>query len=82
VRQTSREGVAEAELVGSDVGSAGDREGRNLLAQLVRNGEVVGEEPLQAARDRHQRVRAELPPEALKMSKGEPVIHTVYLNTE
>jgi nicotinate phosphoribosyltransferase len=82
VRQTSREGVAEAELVGSDVGSAGDREGRNLLTQLVRNGEVVGEEPLQAARDRHQRVRAELPPEALKMSKGEPVIHTVYLNTE
>ena len=80
VRRTSSEGVAEAELVGSDVGSDGDRNGRNLLAQLVRKGEVVGEEPLQAARDRHQRVRAELPPEALKMSKGEPVIQTVYLN--
>ena len=80
VRQTSREGVAEAELVGSDVRSDGDRNGRNLLTQLVRSGEVVGEEPLQAARDRHQRVRAELPPEALKMSKGEPVIETVYLN--
>ena len=79
VRQTSREGVAEAELVGSDVRSDGDRNGRNLLTQLVKSGEVVGEEPLQAARDRHQRVRAELPPEALKMSKGEPVIETVYL---
>ena len=79
VRQTSREGVAEAELVGSDARSEGDRNGRNLLTQLVKSGEVVGEEPLQAARDRHQRVRAELPPEALKMSKGEPVIETVYL---
>ena len=57
VRQTSREGVAEAELVGSDVRSDGDRNGRNLLTQLVRSGEVVGEEPLQAARDRHQRAR-------------------------
>ena len=27
---------------------------------------------------RHQRVRAELPIEALKMSRGEPVIETVY----
>ena len=80
VRQTSREGVAEAELVGSDARSDGDRNGRNLLTQLVKSGEVVGEEPLQAARDRHQRVRAELPPEALKMSKGEPVVETVYLN--
>ena len=80
VRQTSREGVAEAELVGSDVRSDGDRSGRTSLTQLVRSGEVVGEEPLQAARDRHQRVRAELPPEALKMSKGEPVVETVYLN--
>ena len=38
--------------------------------------EVVGAEPLDEARDRHARARAELPPEAEQMSKGEPVIPT------
>ena len=42
-------------------------------------GAVVGEEALEAARDRHRRARAELPIEALKMSRGEPVIPTTYL---
>ena len=47
---------------------------------LVRGGEIVGEEPLVAARERHVRSRAELPLEALKMSRGEPVIDTAYLD--
>ena len=33
-----------------------------------------------AARERHVRSRAELPLEALKMSRGEPVIETAYLD--
>ena len=48
--------------------------------QLVSGGEIVGEEPLEAARERHLRSRAELPLEALKMSRGEPVIATAYLD--
>jgi nicotinate phosphoribosyltransferase len=46
--------------------------------QLVKEGKIVGEEPLETIRQRHIRVRAELPLEALKMSRGEPVINTVY----
>jgi len=44
----------------------------------VAEGEIVGEERLSDARARHLRVRAELPLEALKMSRGEPVIETIY----
>jgi nicotinate phosphoribosyltransferase len=80
LRRLSADGLAEAEIVGIDVRSAGDSNDRTLLTQLVSGGEVVGEESLDAARDRHHRVRAELPAEALKMSKGDPVIETVYVS--
>ncbi len=79
LRRLSSDGVAEAEVVGVDVPAEGDRNNRTLLSRLVKGGVVVGDEPLQAARDRHDRVRAELPPDALKMSKGEPVIATVHV---
>ena len=45
-----------------------------LLVPLVRDGEVVGREPLDGARDRHAAARAELPMEATDVSRGEPVI--------
>jgi nicotinate phosphoribosyltransferase len=47
--------------------------------ELVRHGEVVGREPLDAARKRHLAARAELPWSAQQMSKGDPVIPTVIL---
>ncbi|GAA1840054.1 nicotinate phosphoribosyltransferase [Microlunatus capsulatus] len=78
VRQLSAQGVAEAELVGIGAVSRHDSDDRELLVPLVVDGEVVGKEPLEAARERHRRVRAELPLEALKMSRGEPVVETVY----
>ena len=49
-----------------------------MLVPLVRDGEVVGREPLEAARERHQRSRAELPLVARQLSKGEPVIETRF----
>jgi nicotinate phosphoribosyltransferase len=82
LRRLSADGVAEAEIVGIDVGTADDGNDRTLLALLVSGGAVVGEESLEVARDRHHRVRAELPAEALKMSKGEPVIETVYVTEQ
>ena len=50
-----------------------DGNDRALLVPLVVDGEIVGEEPLRAARERHASARAELPLEARKLSKGEPV---------
>jgi nicotinate phosphoribosyltransferase len=45
----------------------------------VRDGEVVGREPLDRARERHLSARAELPKAAQQMSRGEPVIPTVHV---
>ena len=79
VRRRDTAGVAEAEVIGIGVPAEHDSNDRELLVPLVAGGDIVGEEPLEAARDRHRRVRAELPIEALKMSRGEPVIATVYV---
>jgi nicotinate phosphoribosyltransferase len=72
-------GVAQAELVGIGVAPEDDGDDRPLLVELVRDGEIVGREPLDSARDRHSATRAELPMEAHQMSRGEPVIDTLHL---
>ena len=77
-RRRSADGVAEAELIGIETPSERDSDDRDLLVQLVAAGEITGEESLAEARARHQRARAELPLEAGKMSRGEPVIETIY----
>ncbi|GAB3691164.1 nicotinate phosphoribosyltransferase [Angustibacter aerolatus] len=51
---------------------------RPLQVELVRDGEVVHREPLDAARDRHRASLAELPPSARQLSRGEPAIPTRY----
>jgi nicotinate phosphoribosyltransferase len=78
VRRLSDDGVAEAEVLGVGARATSDKNDRDLLVQLVDQGRIVGDEPLDAARDRHLRARAELPLEALKMSRGEPVLETIY----
>ena len=72
-------GVAQAEVVGIGTPPENDGNDRPLLVELVRDGQVVGAEPLDDARDRHARARSELPPAAEQMSKGEPVIETVHV---
>jgi len=42
---------------------------------------MVGDESLETMRERHLRARPELPLEALKMFRGEPVIETVFPGT-
>ena len=77
VRRRDGAGTALAELVTlTPPDPAGDD--RPLLHPLVRHGEVVGAEPLAAARERHQRVLAELPAHALQLSRGYPAIPTVF----
>src|SRR5262249_19922751 len=70
-------GTAEAEVV-SLVPPTPSRWDRPLLVPLVRGGEVVGAEPLAQARERHQRVLAELPLYALQLSRGYPAIPTLF----
>jgi nicotinate phosphoribosyltransferase len=81
LRRLSEEGTAEAEIVGVGVPPAGDSNDRPLLVQLVESGKIVGEESLETIRQRHLRSRAELPLDALKMSRGEPVIETIWAGT-
>lgn len=78
LRRRSAAGVAEAEVIGIGAAPADDGDDRALLVPLVRSGEIVGREPLTAARERHAAARAELPMEAQSMAKGDPVIPTVF----
>ena len=55
---------------------------RPLLVPLVQQGEMVGRESLADARERHQRTFAELPLAARKMSRGESLLPTIYLNED
>jgi nicotinate phosphoribosyltransferase len=80
LRRRDPRGVAEVELVGIGRPAVGDHDDRELLVPLVRGGEVVGEESLEASRERHFRSRAELPAEAMKMSRGEPVLETHFVD--
>lgn len=82
LRRRDEHGVATADVIGVGTPPAGDQNDRLLLVDLVRNGEIVGREPLAAARERHERARAELPREAFSMSKGEPVIETILIEAD
>lgn len=86
IRRIGRDGVAHAEWigVGTQVTRPEPRPGgqdRELLVRLVDKGEVVGAEPLDAARARHAASLAELPPTARQLSRGEPALPTVIQQT-
>jgi nicotinate phosphoribosyltransferase len=79
MRHHDEHGVAQAEDI--QLFHPDPRPGdRKLLIPLVRGGEIVGREPLEAVRERHQQVLAELPPQARQLSRGEPAIPTVFEN--
>jgi nicotinate phosphoribosyltransferase len=72
------DGIAVAEHVW--IGNAApQREGeRQLLHPVVRDGAVVTSLDLATAREHCRRAIAELPPEAMKLSDGDPAIDTVF----
>lgn len=76
-RRLDARGTAVAEVVGVGAPPAPTERERDLLVPLVRDGEVVGREPLEAARERHLRVREELPLRARSMARGEPALPTL-----
>ena len=49
-----------------------------LLQELVRNGKIVGREPVAEARSRHTAALAELPAYAVQLSRGYPAIPTIF----
>ncbi len=79
LRHRDEAGVALAEEIRLSPPDPGPYD-RVLLTPLVGDGEVVGREPLAAARERHRQVLAELPPQALQLSRGDPAIPTVFEN--
>jgi nicotinate phosphoribosyltransferase len=83
VREAGPDGFAATERILLQAPDPEDPGGRVLLRELVRSGTVVGQEPLAAARARHQEALAELPPYALQLSRGYPAIPTVFgMNVE
>ncbi len=82
MRRLDAGGVAEAEVIGIGTMPANDGSAtphtRPLLVELMRDGQIVADLSLESARRRHELSRAELPPRALKLSRGEPAIVTDF----
>jgi len=79
LRRRNARGVAEAEVIGVGAAPTDDGDDRPLLVPLVRDGEIVGREPLADARRRHAKARAELPFTIQSMAKGDPAIPTIFV---
>ncbi|MFE9254794.1 nicotinate phosphoribosyltransferase [Streptomyces sp. NPDC006879] len=77
-RRRDDEGIAVAEVIGTGPVPP-ELAGQQLAVELVKGGEVVAREPLEAARDRHRATRGRLPMSAVQLSRGEAVIPTEYL---
>lgn len=77
-RALDEDGVAMAEVVGTGPVPE-ELTDRLLQVRLVRGGEVVARESLDAVRDRHTEALAGLPMSAMQLSRGEPVLPTEYV---
>ncbi|MGA5064994.1 nicotinate phosphoribosyltransferase [Streptomyces exfoliatus] len=77
-RRPDAHGIAEAEVVGTGPVPPELSE-HQLLVELVKGGDVVAREPLEAARSRHIAARGGLPMSAIQLSRGEPVLPTEYM---
>ncbi|GAA3217838.1 nicotinate phosphoribosyltransferase [Nonomuraea helvata] len=75
-RLLDESGNVETELV--TTGGLAPEGGIPLLHELVRDGEVVGREPLSAARERHAQAVASLPQEALHLGRGYAAVPTEF----
>jgi nicotinate phosphoribosyltransferase len=78
MRRLDARGQAEAEVIGTGEIPAPDGKARPLLVDLIRDGEIVVDLSVEAARSRYVQSLSELPPRALQLSRGEPVIGTIF----
>ncbi len=77
-RRLDERGRAAAEVIGIGEHPAADANDRPLLVDLVRDGVVVDHQDIHEARARHTASLDELPRMAAQLSRGEPVIPTIY----
>lgn len=80
LRRRSTDGLATEEIVGINETPENDGDDRSLMVDLVQDGEVVTATDVHTARQHHALARAELPPRALRLSRGEPALSTTYLD--
>lgn len=78
LRQISKTGKAQVEVIGIGAPPANDGNDRLILVQLVAAGERINHESLTDARNRLRSSLAELPAAATRLSNGEPVIDTIF----
>jgi nicotinate phosphoribosyltransferase len=81
MRRLDANGHAEAEIIGTGQMPVAADNDRPLLIDLIRDGKIVVDNHLfglETARTHHERSLAELPARALQLSRGEPVIPTIY----
>lgn len=82
VRSLRASGIASAETVYVDEPSRATSGERPLLVELVTAGsareQYLGAAGTSLAREHHERAMAELPEDAFRLGRGEPVIPTVY----
>ncbi len=81
MRHRDERGRALAEVISLGPPEAGPHD-RLLLRPLVRGGEIVGREPITEARERHTQALAELTPQALQLSRGDPAIPVFWPDGE
>jgi nicotinate phosphoribosyltransferase len=78
-----RNGVATAEVVHVDGTAAPSGDERQLLVPVVTHGEVdtafLGVHGVEAARKHHHGAKAELPPDAARIGRGDPAIPTLFV---
>jgi nicotinate phosphoribosyltransferase len=78
VRRRGDSGRANAELVFVEAPPPARPGDRPLLVPLVRGGDVVAPGSLAQAREQWRTARAELPATALRLSRGDPGLPTIY----
>jgi nicotinate phosphoribosyltransferase len=81
LRRLNARGEAETEIIGTGEMPVPDSSDRPLLVDLIRDGEIVVDGDLGtlgAARARYEQSLAELPARARQLSRGEPVIETIF----
>lgn len=85
VRRLNSKGRATAEVIGVDITAPADSNDRDLMVDLVVDGAVqpgfTGAEGVRRAAERHARSLTELPVAATRLSPGDPVIPTEFVNS-